>query len=167
MTDFWAARKAHGNPKRKSNPAMDFETRALQKLAKLPRLNPSVWDKQDLQRESGDQRRTPFKGAQTAGAGKLGHFLDSQLASRYGSYNKALSDAPLKKVSIGSLHGVQPGVHAAKVAGKIREIAQSDETEAPSVVRYKKRLYLLDGYHSLTALKLGGVKSIEAYVMSL
>jgi len=141
--------------------------KAMNRLNKLPKLDPSVWDKQDVQRMSGDQRRTPFKGAQSASAGTLGHLLIDSMAEKYGSYNAALSHGKVKRVSLASLRGLQAGVDAGKVAQKIRDLTESDEIDAASVARYKGKQYLIDGNHTLTALKLGGVRSVEAIVVNV
>ncbi len=141
--------------------------KAMSRLNQLPKLDPSVWDKQDVERMSGDQRRTPFKGAQSKSAGTLGHFLIDSMAEKYGSYNAALNEGQIKRVSLTSLRGVQAGVEAGKVAQKIRDLTESDEIEAASVARYKGKQYLIDGNHTLTALKLGGVRSVEAIVVSV
>jgi hypothetical protein len=144
-----------------------FETKALSALDRLPKLSPTVWDRQGVERYSGDQRRTPFKGSQNAGAGEMTVFLLDELKRVHGSIRSAVNSAPVKRVSFSRLHGLQAGVRKDIVEKKIREIAASDFTEAPSTVKYKGKLYLLDGYHSLTALKLGGVKAIEASVVSV
>lgn len=144
-----------------------FEDKALSRLARLPRLSPSVWDKQGAEHFSGDQRRAPFKGAQSANAAALGEFLLKRIDEKYGSYSSGLNKAQLKRVSLRSLRGVQAAVKADTVARKIRELAKTDELEAPTVARFRGKVYLIDGYHTLTALKLGGVKSIQAFVIPL
>lgn len=136
-------------------------------LKRLPRLDPRVWDEQGVSRESGDQRRLPFKGAQSKRAGELGELLTTKMDEKYGSYDSAIHDAPIKRVQFKNVHGIQAGVRADIVERKIHEVAKSDELEAPTMARYKGKTYLIDGNHTLTALKLGGVKAIEAVVVQL
>lgn len=147
--------------------SMDFKERALAGLDRLPALSADVWDRQGIERESGDQRRSPFKGSQNINAARLAELFFGKLDARYGSYDQALRDAPIKRVNFATLRGLQAGVRADIVERKVREIADSDEIEAPSVVRYKGKSYLMDGYHTLTALKLGGVRAVEAKVMPI
>ncbi len=146
---------------------MTFEKLAMSRLNRLPELSPEVWDKQGIDRESGDQRKAPFVGAQAKKAGDVAEFLTKKIDEKYGSLPEALSVAPIRPVRLASLHGVQAGVRADIVAEKIQRIAETDEVEAPSVVSYKGTKYLIDGYHTLTALKLGGIKTIEAAVIKL
>lgn len=136
-------------------------------LKRLPRLSPEVWDRQGAEHYSGDQRRTPFKGAQSIGAASMGEFLLGRIDEKYGSLSSALDRATIKRVGFSSLHGLQAAVSADIVADKIHELAESDELDAPTVARYKGKSYLIDGYHTLTALKLGGVKAVEAAVVSV
>lgn len=43
---------------------MRFEEKAILGLKRLPRLPPHVWDDQGVEREPGDQRKSPFRGSQ-------------------------------------------------------------------------------------------------------
>src|SRR5580698_8846882 len=100
---------------------MDFEQKAMRGLDRLPKLSPEVWDRQGVERYSGDQRRSPFKGAQTVSAAELGEALLGAIDRKYGSLQNAFSHAKLQRVHFTSLIGVQASVSANKVAAKIRE----------------------------------------------
>jgi hypothetical protein len=144
-----------------------FEARAMAGLKRLPKLPAHVWDDMNLKREPGDQRRAPFKGAQSKSSVKIADTILASTISQHGSFDKAVEAAPVKKVRFSSLRGLQPGVDAEVVKRKIAKLAESDTLNAPIVASFRSRLYLMDGYHNVTALKLGGVKGVEAKVVQV
>jgi hypothetical protein len=151
----------------KQNPVSRFLNKAFAGLERLPKIDPSVWDRQGVERESGDQRKAPFKGGQSAGVMRTFEAIEAKADSKFGSVRDAMRQSPERRVSLGSLHGLQAAVDARKVRGKIEDLDRTDELSAPAVARFKGKLYLLDGYHTLTALKLGGIKSVDATVANL
>lgn len=152
----------------KENPSTQtFKQRAYANLAKLPKLDPSIPDRQGVQDYGGDQRKAPFPGGQAANVMAIFDAMVASADKKYGSMSRAVQQAPIKKVSLGSLRGLQAAVDADIVKRKINEIADSDELEASSVARFRGRLYLFDGYHTLTALKLGGIKSVDVALVTL
>lgn len=166
--EIWGIRRRRGTDTvtGRSNPA-SAEQKALVKLERLPKMDPAIWDRQGIYRESsGDQRKAPFKGAQSSGVRKIMSEVDAK-AAKFGSLKAAINQAPLQKVSLKKLNGLQAAVDANKVRAKIQEIVKTDELAAPAVVRLRGKLYLIDGYHSLTALKLLGGKTVEASVAAL
>ncbi len=146
---------------------MRFEEKAILGLKRLPRLPPHVWDDQGVEREPGDQRKSPFRGSQNKMNAMVADMLKKKIDEKYGSYRTALKKSPIKFVRFSSLCGLQAGVNADIVKKKILELAKTDTLEAPTVARYKGRMYLMDGYHSLTALKLGGVRKLRAVVIEI
>jgi hypothetical protein len=164
---------------------MDFEEKAERGLERLPKMDPEIWDRQGIYREvGGDQRKAPFKGGQSIGVRRVMAGIEKAAVEEYGggsghaiqagwnsgaqeALRKAILEAPTRKVRMASIHGLQAAVDANIVRRKIKEIASTDEVDEPAVVKFRGKLYLIDGYHSLTALKLGGVKSVLASVASL
>jgi hypothetical protein len=145
-----------------------FYRKAMAGLQRLPKMDAAIWDRQGIYRESGgDQRRAPFRGGQSAGVRRIMDAIDSAADRKFGSIRNAIRQSPDRKISLASLHGLQAAVDANKVKGKIEDIERTDEVEVPAVVRFKGKLYLVDGYHTCTALKLGGVKSVVASVAAL
>jgi hypothetical protein len=156
------------NHRRRSNPSADaFKERAYASLAKLPKLDPSIPDKQGVRNYGGDQRKAPFPGGQAANVLSIYGAMVEAARSKYGSMEKAIHQAQIRKVSLSSLRGLQAGVDANIVKHKIDEIAKTDELEASSVARFRGKLYLFNGYHTLTALKMGGIKSAEVALVTL
>jgi hypothetical protein len=144
-----------------------FKERAYANLAKLPKLDPSIPDRQGVARYGGDQRKAPFPGGQAANVLSIYDAMVEKAQPRYGSMDKAIREAPIKKVSLSSLRGLQAGVDANIVKRKIDDIARTDELEASTVARFRGKSYLFNGYHTLTALKMGGVKSVEVAMVNL
>lgn len=149
-----------------SNPQL-FKKRAYANLEKLPKLDPSIPDKQGVARYGGDQRKAPYPGGQAANVLQIYAEMVEAARKKYGSMDQAIREAPIKKVRIASLRGLQAGVDANIVKRKIDDIAKTDELEASTVARFHGKLYLFNGYHTLTALKLGGLKSAEVAMVTL
>jgi hypothetical protein len=131
---------------------MDFESKALAALDRLPKLPPQVWDRQGVERYSGDQRRTPFKGSQNARAGEMVVFLLDELKRVHGSIRSAVNSAPVKRVAFSRLQRMANPITLARVRATNRRSREKhvDQRRKDTQEWRKRNTQRISQYNSLS-----------------
>ena len=85
-------------------------------------------------------------------------------------YQKRRQHAPLATVRLADLHATQDDVERAKVATHLRQpqlVPFGSSDDKPRVARYRGELYIMDGHHRLTALRMRGRRTARVRFVDL
>jgi hypothetical protein len=141
--------------------------KALAGLKKKPITEDDI-DKYDLVPDAKGQILSQFDGAKSYVGEKNDDvwFVAQELFQAEGTEATMLkikSTAPVKIVNLADLHAVQNSVSPDLLAKKIEQIASEGLKAHATVVKLQGVEYILDGNHTLSAAKLGGLKSAPVY----